>query len=77
MAAVQMAHPMARNRWRAWVERVLPYYSPRAERLRNARSEMIARHTATTTDWIKRVIDQYGRADAIVQAPRNRRHDDP
>jgi hypothetical protein len=65
MAALRMqAHPMARSRFRAWVERVLPWYQEHTERLRNARSAVITRRAIRTTDLARQtLIDAYERAD--------------
>jgi len=58
------------SRWRAWVEKTLPWYHPHTERLRNVRSAVIARLTADTTEQAQRVMDDYRAADRVVRRER-------
>jgi hypothetical protein len=48
-----------RSRWRRFVERLLPWYDPEAERARNARTEAIRLRSIRARIESERVIDAY------------------
>jgi hypothetical protein len=47
------------NRWRAWFEKLLPWYQPHIERLRNARTEAISKRSVAGRARAERIIDEY------------------
>lgn len=62
MATLMQAHPQVRSRWREFVEWLLPWWDPAAERLRNLRTESIRQRSISARIRSERVIDEYRRA---------------
>jgi hypothetical protein len=72
--AVMQAHPIVMgSRFRAWVERVLPWYDPITEHLRDLRTEQRRRRTISALHQAERaeqVIDDYRDADRAARHER-------
>lgn len=64
-ASRPLVHPGVGN-WRALVERLLPWYEPALERLRDARSASRTRRTDAAIERSQRVIAAY--REATVEA---------
>lgn len=62
-SSVMQAHPRMPSRLRSWIENVLPWWDPRVERLRNARTEAIRRSSMSERIRAERVIAEYEAAD--------------
>ena len=60
---LSMASPM-RDRWRAFVEWLLPWYDPAREARRDRRTESIRRYSIGTRIRSERLIDEYRAAAA-------------
>jgi hypothetical protein len=52
-----------RNKWRAWIEELLPWYSSARERQRDARTEAIRQRSISLRIRSERVLAQYRDAD--------------
>ena len=67
MAVTMQAHPAMRNRWRALVEGLLPWYDPVHERLRDVKTERIRLRSIAArilAERVARAVDEYRAADA-------------
>lgn len=60
---VDQAHPMFRDRWVRFVERLMPWYNRVAERERDARTENIRQRSIGLRIRTEHVLDDYRQAD--------------
>jgi len=51
------------NRWRAWVERILPWYDPEAARAHDQRTEAIRLRSIAAQVKSERVMAEYAAAE--------------
>lgn len=56
-----------RDRWRALIERALPWYDPHLEAGRNGRTEAIRLRAIRERQKVERVLDDYAATDARIR----------
>jgi hypothetical protein len=54
------------NVWRQLLEKLLPWYNPKVERLRDARSRQVQRRSVVTRARAERIISEYRDADKVA-----------
>jgi hypothetical protein len=62
MAVIRQAHPAMGSRWREFIEQLLPWFDPRAERQHDRKTEQIRLRSISARIRAERVIDEYRRA---------------
>ncbi len=66
--AAPFRRPMTiRERWRAFVERALPWYDPTLEEGRDGRTEAIRLRAIRERKNVERVLDEYRKTDARIR----------